>query len=76
MSNDSLPGKGEKPNARSLDEMAVEDEPGASERDETPVQLNVRIPRYLRKALRHRKVETDEKIEDMVTEALSSYLDL
>jgi hypothetical protein len=65
-----LPGKGDKPTeGRSLDELA------GTDRDETPVQLNVRVPKYLRKELKRRKIDTDETIEEMVTEALSSFLD-
>jgi len=67
-----LPGRGDKPNrSRSLEDLT-----GASgDRDETPVQLNVRVPAYLRKELKRRKIDTDETIEEMVTEALSNYLD-
>lgn len=67
-----LPGRGDKPNrSRSLENLT-----GASDdRDETPVQLNVRVPAYLRKELKRRKIDTDATIEEMVTEALSNYLD-
>ena len=74
--SDDLPGRGDKPNrSLSLDEMTG-DAGGDDGRDETPVQLNVRVPAYLRKALQHRKVDTGETIEEMVTDALSSYLDV
>lgn len=73
--SDDLPGRGDKPNrSRSLDELTSDADDGG--RDETPVQLNVRVPAYLRKALQHRKVDTGETIEEMVTDALSSYLDV
>lgn len=72
--NDTLPGKGDKPNTpRSLDELTG-DEP--TERDETPVQLNVRIPKYLRRALKQHKLDTEETMETAVRKALASYLDV
>lgn len=67
-----LPGRGDKPNrSRSLEDLTG----GSDDRDETPVQLNVRVPAYLRKELKRRKIDTDATIEEMVTEALSNYLD-
>ena len=72
--SDDLPGRGDKPNrSRSLDELTGDSD---DDRDETPVQLNVRVPAYLRKALQHRKVDTGKTVEQQVTEALSSYLDV
>jgi len=68
-----LPEGGSKPNrSRSLSDLTAGAEP---DQDETPVQLNVRVPAYLRKELKRRKIDTDATIEDMVTEALSNYLD-
>jgi hypothetical protein len=67
-----LPGSGDKPNrSRSLEDLAGP----SDDRDETPVQLNVRVPAYLRKELKRRKIDTDQTVEEMVTEALSNYLD-
>lgn len=72
--SDDLPGRGDKPNrSRSLDELTGDSD---DDRDETPVQLNVRVPAYLRKALQHRKIDTGKTVEQQVTEALSSYLDV
>jgi hypothetical protein len=67
-----LPEGGSKPNrSRSLSDLASEDE----DRDETPVQLNVRVPKWLRTELKRRTVGTDETMERIVKEALSNYLD-
>jgi hypothetical protein len=79
--SDDLPGKGEKPNRpRSLDDLTGETNSGQADsddgRDKSPVQLNVRVPTYLRKALQHRKIDTGKTIEQQVTEALASYLDV
>lgn len=66
-----LPGKGDKPNrSKSLDEFTEED------RDETPVQLNVRVPKYLRTELKRRTIGTDDTMEGEVAKALSNYLDI
>lgn len=68
-----LPEGGSKPNrSRSLDELANETE----SRDETPVQLNVRVPKYLRTELKRRTIGTDDTMEGIVAEALSNYLDI
>jgi hypothetical protein len=73
MSNDSLPGRGEKPTARSLDEMD-EQPPSISESDDV-TQLNVRVRKSVRKALGKLKLEREENIEDIVDEALREYID-
>lgn len=66
-----LPGKGDKPNrSKSLDDFTEE------ERDETPVQLNVRVPKYLRTELKRRTVGTEDTMEGVVEKALSNYLDI
>jgi hypothetical protein len=70
MSN--LPEGGSKPNqSQSLSDLASEEK----DRDETPVQLNVRVPKWLRTELKRRTVGTDETMEQVVQEALSNYLD-
>jgi hypothetical protein len=62
-----LPEGGSKPNrSRSLSDVAGE--------DDTPVQLNVRVPKWLRTKLKRRTVGTDETMEGIVKEALSKYL--
>ena len=73
MSNDSLPGRGEKPTARSLDDMD-EQPPPISESDDV-TQLNVRVRKSVRKALGKLKLEREENIEDIVDEALREYID-
>ncbi len=73
MSNDSLPGRGDKPTARSLDDL--DDElPPISESDDV-TQLNVRVRKSVRKALGKLKLEREENIEDLVDEALREYID-
>ena len=68
-----LPESGDKPNrSRSLSELTGEDE----DRDETPVQLNVRVPKYLRTELKRSIVGTDKTMEGEVAKALSNYLDI
>jgi predicted HicB family RNase H-like nuclease len=42
----------------------------------TQSQLNVRVPRYLRQALRQHKLEEDEHMEQAVVNALQIYLDV
>jgi hypothetical protein len=72
-----LPESGDKPNrSRSLSELTGQDESPEEERDETLVQLNVRVPKYLRTKLKHRTVGTDDTMEGVVEEALSNYLDI
>lgn len=70
--SDNLPGKGEKPTPRSLDEMD-EELPLVSEADEV-VQLNVRVRKNVRKELGKLKLEKEENIEDLVDEALRDYI--
>jgi hypothetical protein len=66
-----LPGKGDKPNrSKSLDDFTDE------ERDEMPVQLNVRVPKYLRNELKRRTIGTEDTMEGIVEKALSNYLDI
>ena len=67
-----LPEGGSKPNrSRSLSDLASEDE----DRDETIVQMNVRVPKWLKTEVKRRTVGTDETMEGIVKEALSNYLD-
>jgi hypothetical protein len=67
----SLPESGDKPNqSKSLDEITDED------RDETPVQLNVRVPKYMRDELKRHTIGRDDNMEDVVAKALSNYLDI
>jgi hypothetical protein len=73
MSNDSLPGRGEKPTARSLDDLD-EKLPPISESDDV-TQLNVRVRKSVRKALGKLKLEREENIEDLVDEALRDYIE-
>ena len=73
MSNDSLPGRGEKPTARSLDDLD-EELPPISESDDV-TQLNVRVRKSVRKALGKLKLEREENIEDLVDEALRDYIE-
>jgi hypothetical protein len=70
---DNLPGKGEKPTPRSLDEMD-EALPPVSEAEEV-VQLNVRVRKNVRKELGKLKLEKEENIEDLVDEALREYIE-
>jgi hypothetical protein len=68
-----LPEGGSKPNrSRSLEDLAGAEE---EDRDETPVQLNVRVPKWLRTELKRRTVGTEETMESIVQEALARYLD-
>jgi hypothetical protein len=72
--SDSLPGRGDKPNSpRSLDELTGD---APEDRDETLVQLNARIPKWMRKALKQHKLDTDEDIQTAVQKAIASYLDV
>ena len=73
MSNDSLPGRGEKPTARSLDDLDEELPPISESGDVT--QLNVRVRKSVRKALGKLKLEREENIEDLVDEALRDYIE-
>jgi hypothetical protein len=71
--SDNLPGKGEKPTPRSLNEMGKE-LPPISESDNV-TQLNVRVRKDVRKALGRLKLEREENIEDLVDEALREYIE-
>ena len=73
MSNDRLPGRGEKPTARSLDDLDEELPPISESGDVT--QLNVRVRKSVRKALGKLKLEREENIEDLVDEALRDYIE-
>jgi hypothetical protein len=70
---DNMPGKGEKPTPRSLDEMD-EELPPVTEAEEV-VQLNVRVRKSVRKELGKLKLEKEENIEDLVDEALREYIE-
>jgi len=70
---DNMPGKGEKPTPRSLDEMN-EELPPVSEAEEV-VQLNVRVRKNVRKELGKLKLEREENIEDLVDKALREYIE-
>ncbi|MCS4103178.1 hypothetical protein [Salinibacter ruber] len=70
---DNMPGKGEKPTPRSLDEMN-EELPPVSEAEEV-VQLNVRVRKNVRKELGKLKLEKEENIEDLVDKALREYIE-
>ncbi|PEN10375.1 hypothetical protein CRI94_17310 [Longibacter salinarum] len=60
---------------RNADVQEAEDA-AAEERDQTPVQLNVRVPAWLRKELNLHKIRSEETIEEAVQEALRNYLDV
>lgn len=60
---------------RNADVREAEDA-AAGDRDETPVQLNVRVPAWLRRELNIHKAKTEETIEDAVRESLRRYLDV
>ncbi len=77
MSSDNMPGRGQKPTPRSLDEMEAEEEeelPPIGESGDV-TQLNVRVRKSVRKELGKLKLEREENIEDIVDEALREYID-
>lgn len=72
-----MPGRGQKPTPRSLDEMEAEEEeelPPIGESGDV-TQLNVRVRKSVRKELGKLKLEREENIEDIVDEALREYID-